>query len=67
MSAARHGAPGNPLGLHALVWVGDWSPASAAHAISSTAELGFDLIEVPLLDPGTGAYTDLTLPTTSPV
>ncbi|SDT17685.1 D-tagatose 3-epimerase [Nocardioides scoriae] len=43
----------NPLGLHALVWVGDWSAASAAHAISSTARLGFDLIEVPLLDPAT--------------
>ena len=43
----------NPLGLHALVWVGDWSPASAEHAISSTAALGFDLIEVPLLDPAT--------------
>lgn len=41
----------NPLGLHALVWVGDWTPESAKHAISSTAELGFDLIEVPLLDP----------------
>lgn len=41
----------NPLGLHALVWVGDWTPESARHAISSTAGLGFDLIEVPLLDP----------------
>jgi D-psicose/D-tagatose/L-ribulose 3-epimerase len=41
----------NPLGLHALVWVGDWTPASAKHAISSTADLGFDLIEIPLLDP----------------
>lgn len=39
------------LGLHALVWVGDWTPPSAKHAISSTAALGFDLIEVPLLDP----------------
>ena len=44
-------SPGNPLGLHALVWVGDWTPASAKHAIASTAEIGFDLIEVPLLDP----------------
>jgi D-psicose/D-tagatose/L-ribulose 3-epimerase len=39
------------LGLHALVWVGDWTPESAKRAISSTAALGFDLIEVPLLDP----------------
>ncbi len=43
----------NQLGLHALVWVGDWSPSSARHAISSTAACGFDLIEVPLLDPAT--------------
>lgn len=42
---------GNPLGLHALVWVGDWTPSSAQRAISSTADLGFDLIEIPLLDP----------------
>ena len=42
---------GSPLGLHALVWVGEWTPASAKHAISSTAGLGFDLIEIPLLDP----------------
>jgi D-psicose/D-tagatose/L-ribulose 3-epimerase len=41
----------NPLGLHALVWVGDWTEASATTAISSTARLGFDMIEVPLLDP----------------
>jgi D-psicose/D-tagatose/L-ribulose 3-epimerase len=41
----------SPLGLHALVWVGDWTLASAKHAIASTAEIGFDLIEIPLLDP----------------
>ena len=41
----------SPLGLHALVWVGDWTPASAKHAIASTADIGFDLIEIPLLDP----------------
>lgn len=48
----------NPLGLHALVWVGDWTPESARYAISSTAEIGFDLIEVPLLDP---AAVDTTM------
>ena len=41
----------NPLGVHALVWVGDWSEPSARHALRSTAETGFDLIEVPVLDP----------------
>lgn len=41
----------NPLGVHALVWVGDWSEPSARLAIESTRETGFDLIEIPLLDP----------------
>jgi D-psicose/D-tagatose/L-ribulose 3-epimerase len=39
------------LGVHALVWVGGWSPAEAREAIASTAEAGYDLIEIPLLDP----------------
>ena len=41
----------NPLGIHALVWVGGWSPEEAELAISSTARAGFDLIEIPALDP----------------
>jgi D-psicose/D-tagatose/L-ribulose 3-epimerase len=41
----------NPLGVHALVWVGDWTEASARLAIESTKQTGFDLIEIPLLDP----------------
>jgi D-psicose/D-tagatose/L-ribulose 3-epimerase len=41
----------NPLGVHALVWVGDWSDKSAQFAIESTKEVGFDLIELALLDP----------------
>ena len=39
------------LGVHALVWVGGWSPAEAREAIASTAAAGYDLIEIPLLDP----------------
>lgn len=39
------------LGVHALVWVGGWSPAEARQAIASTAEAGYDVIEIPLLDP----------------
>jgi D-psicose/D-tagatose/L-ribulose 3-epimerase len=39
------------LGVHALVWVGGWSREEARHAIASTAEAGYDLIEIPLLDP----------------
>jgi D-psicose/D-tagatose/L-ribulose 3-epimerase len=41
------------FGVHALVWVGGWSPAEARQAIASTAEAGYDLIEIPLLDPST--------------
>jgi D-psicose/D-tagatose/L-ribulose 3-epimerase len=41
----------NPLGVHALVWAGDWSEPSARLAIESSKRAGFDLIEVPLLDP----------------
>lgn len=42
---------GNPLGVHALVWTGGWAPEDAELAISSTAKAGFDLIEIPALDP----------------
>ena len=41
----------NKLGVHALVWVGGWSPAEIDRAVSSTAELGYDFLEIPLLDP----------------
>ena len=41
----------NPLGVHALVWVGDWTEPSARLAIESSRETGFDIIEIPLLDP----------------
>jgi D-psicose/D-tagatose/L-ribulose 3-epimerase len=42
----------NPLGIHAGVWVGDWSDDSARFAIESSARAGFDLIEIPAVDPG---------------
>ena len=41
----------NRLGVHALAWVGGWSEADSAKAIRSTAELGYDFLEIPLLDP----------------
>ena len=41
----------NQLGAHALVWSGTWDKSGARHAISSAAKTGFDLIEVPILDP----------------
>ena len=43
----------NPLGVHALVWVAGWSPEEAEYAAASTAAAGFDLLEIPLLDPTT--------------
>jgi D-psicose/D-tagatose/L-ribulose 3-epimerase len=42
----------NPLGVHALVWVEGWSEAECKRALALTKETGFDLIEIPLLDPG---------------
>ena len=41
----------NKIGVHALVWVGGWSPEESEKAIASSAELGYDHIEIPLLDP----------------
>lgn len=41
----------NALGVHALVWTGGWSPDEAEFAIASTAAAGYDLIEIPALDP----------------
>lgn len=41
----------NPLGVHALVWVGGWSHADCEQAVTATKEAGFDLIEIPALDP----------------
>lgn len=41
----------NKLGVHALVWEAGWSEAECARAIGKTAEIGFDFIEAPALDP----------------
>ena len=41
----------NKLGVHALVWVGGWSHDEATRAIEQTASLGYDIIEIPALDP----------------
>jgi len=42
----------NKLGVHALVWEKGWSHDECARAIARTAEVGFDFIEAPALDPG---------------
>jgi D-psicose/D-tagatose/L-ribulose 3-epimerase len=41
----------NPIGIHASVWVGGWSEAEARLAIEESAAVGYDLIEIPVLDP----------------
>lgn len=41
----------NQLGIHAQVWVGDWQHADCERALSAAARIGYDFIEVPLLDP----------------
>ncbi|MCA0272250.1 MAG: sugar phosphate isomerase/epimerase [Proteobacteria bacterium] len=43
----------NKLGVHALCWVGGWSETEARRAIEGTARVGYDLIEIPTLDPDT--------------
>ncbi len=40
----------NPLGIHALVWVGDTSPASVSSAVKQTAAAGYDILEFSLHD-----------------
>jgi D-psicose/D-tagatose/L-ribulose 3-epimerase len=40
----------NPIGVHAGLWVGDWTNESAAYAITESARAGFDLIEIPAGD-----------------
>ena len=42
----------NKLGVHAFVWEKGWSRDECARAIGKTAEVGFDLIELSIMDPG---------------
>ncbi len=43
----------NKVGVHALVWVGGWSEAECRKAIENSRASGYDLIEIPVLDPST--------------
>lgn len=38
------------LGIHALVWTGDWNEERARYAADRTRACGFDRLEIPLLD-----------------
>lgn len=41
----------NRVGVHAQVWVGGWSEAECHSAIEKSRATGYDLIEIPVLDP----------------
>ncbi len=43
-------AAANPIGVHALVFVGDTSPASVEQAIARTRAAGYDLLELSVHD-----------------
>ena len=41
------------LGAHAFVWIGEWTTEAGNRAIREAGKEGFDLLEIPLLDPKT--------------
>jgi D-psicose/D-tagatose/L-ribulose 3-epimerase len=41
----------NPLGIHAAVFVGGWSPKERRDAASRARKAGYDVLEIPALDP----------------
>lgn len=41
----------NEFGIHALAWTEGWSEEECRRAVGLTKETGYDLIEIPLLDP----------------
>ncbi len=41
----------NTVGAHAYMWVGGWSETECRKALENTRAAGYDLIEIPVLDP----------------
>lgn len=41
----------NPLGIHALVWTGSWAEDELDRAMALSAEIGYEVIEIPRFDP----------------
>jgi D-psicose/D-tagatose/L-ribulose 3-epimerase len=41
------------LGCHAFVWVGEWNTETGNYAIEQVGRVGFEYIEIPLLNPAT--------------
>ncbi len=42
----------NLPGVHALVWAAGWSSGQSEHAVAPTKAVGYDALEIPLLDAG---------------
>lgn len=49
----------NKLGVHALVFTGLWDEASCRRAVSGAGRSGYELIEIPILEPE-GVDSDMT-------
>ena len=41
----------NQLGIHALVWTGSWAEDELDRAMAMSAEIGYEVIEIPRFDP----------------
>jgi len=41
----------NTLGIHALVWTGSWAEDELDRAMALSAEIGYEVIEIPRFDP----------------
>ena len=39
------------FGVHAMVWAGGWSDADAERAVTSAARIGYDILEIPVMNP----------------
>ncbi|KIZ00974.1 D-tagatose 3-epimerase [Monoraphidium neglectum] len=50
VAAAESRAYSNPLGVHSLVWCGEWDEAAARRAAVGSAAAGFNLVEIPAFD-----------------
>ena len=45
LAVRAQAGPSNQIGIHAQVWVGDWSKDEAVKAIKGTKDAGYDIIE----------------------
>lgn len=41
----------NRVGVHAFIWVGGWSEPECRRAVENSRATGYDLVEIPVLDP----------------